>query len=64
VKEFRVEPQTRKNGSVLDPVQSVDPDQRYIFVGDGANNQVITLAHDTGSVLSKFGQSGRHGRTV
>jgi hypothetical protein len=59
VKEFRVEPQTRKNGSVWDLVLSVDPAQRYIFVSDGANNQLITLLRDTGATLSTLGQSGR-----
>jgi hypothetical protein len=59
VKEFRVEPQTRKGGSVWDLVLSTDPGQRYIFVGDGSNNQLIALTRDTGEVLSKFGQSGR-----
>lgn len=59
VKEFRVEPQTLANGSVWDLVLSIDPQQRYIFIVDGANNQVIVLARETGESLSKFGQSGR-----
>jgi len=39
--------------------QSRDSWVEHIFVGDGANNQIITLARETGEVLSKFGQSGR-----
>ena len=37
VKEFRFEPQTRANGSVWDLVLSNDPQQKFIFVADGAN---------------------------
>jgi DNA-binding beta-propeller fold protein YncE len=59
VKEFRVEPQTLANGSVWDLVLSTDPQQRYIFLVDGANEQVVVLARDTGEVLSTFGQAGR-----
>jgi DNA-binding beta-propeller fold protein YncE len=59
VQEFRVEPQTLANGSVWDLVLSNDPQQRYIFIVDGANNQVIVLARADGAVLSKFSQSGR-----
>jgi hypothetical protein len=59
VKEFRIEPQTLANGSVWDLVISNDPQQRYIFLVDGANNQAIVLARETGEVLSRFGQSGR-----
>ena len=59
VKEFRVEPQTLANGSVWDLVLSTDPQQRYIFIVDGANNQVVVLAREDGKVLSSFGQSGR-----
>jgi sugar lactone lactonase YvrE len=59
VKEFRVEPQTLAGGSVWDLVLSNDPQQRYIFIVDGANNQVVVIARETGEVLSRFGQSGR-----
>ena len=59
VKEFRVEPQTLANGSVWDLVLSEDAGQRYIYVADGANNQIVTISRQTGEVLSSFGQSGR-----
>jgi DNA-binding beta-propeller fold protein YncE len=58
VKEFRIEPQTLANGSVWDLVLSNDPEQRYIFVVDGANEQVVVIARENGEVLSKFGQGG------
>ena len=59
VKEFRVEPQTLQNGSVWDLVLSEDRDQRYIFIADGANNQIVTLSRDDGSVLTTWGRAGR-----
>jgi DNA-binding beta-propeller fold protein YncE len=59
VKEFRIEPQTLANGSVWDLVLSEDPAQAYIFIADGANNQIVTLDRHSGAVLSSFGQSGR-----
>ena len=43
VKEFRVEPQTLQNGSVWDLVLSEDPQQKFIFMADGANGQIVTL---------------------
>jgi DNA-binding beta-propeller fold protein YncE len=58
VKEFQVEPQTLQNGSVWDLVLSEDRGQRYIFVADGANMQVMTLDRQTGEKLSSFGRPG------
>jgi DNA-binding beta-propeller fold protein YncE len=59
VKEFRIEPQTLANGSVWDAVISNDPEQRYLFVVDGANEQALVLSRATGEVLSRFGEAGR-----
>jgi DNA-binding beta-propeller fold protein YncE len=59
VKEFRIEPQTLSPGSVWDLVLSEDPQQKYIFIADGSNNQIIVIDRDSGKVLSQFGQSGR-----
>src|SRR5262245_9635563 len=58
VKEFQVEPQTLQNGSVWDLVLSEDRAQRYIFVADGANMQVLTLDRQTGQKLGSFGRPG------
>ena len=58
-KEFRVEPQTLQNGSVWDLVLSEDKAQKYLFLADGANGQVLVLERDTGKVLSSFGRNGR-----
>ena len=59
VKEFQVEAQTLQNGSVWDLVLSEDAEQRYIFVADGADMQVLTLDRETGKTLSNFGRPGR-----
>jgi DNA-binding beta-propeller fold protein YncE len=59
VKEFRVLPQTLANGSVWDLVLSEDADQKFLFVADGANGQIITLSRETGEVLSQWGRHGR-----
>lgn len=59
VKEFRVEPQTLQNGSVWDLVLSEDRDQRFIFMADGANGQIVTLARNDGAVLTSWGRHGR-----
>jgi DNA-binding beta-propeller fold protein YncE len=58
VKEFQVEPQTLQNGSVWDLVLSEDRAQRYIFVADGANMQVLTIDRQTGEKLGSFGRPG------
>lgn len=58
VQEFQVEPQTLQNGSVWDLVLSEDAEQRYIFVADGANMQVMTFDRKTGKKLSSFGRPG------
>jgi DNA-binding beta-propeller fold protein YncE len=59
VKEFRVEPQTLQNGSVWDLVLSEDRDQRFIFMADGANGQIVTLARGDGDVITAWGRHGR-----
>jgi len=59
VKEFRVEPQTLQNGSVWDLVLSEDAQQRFIFMADGANGQIVTLERDTGRVITQWGRHGR-----
>ncbi|MGE5638746.1 MAG: hypothetical protein ACM30H_01515 [Clostridia bacterium] len=59
VREFRVEPETRQNGSVWDLVLSEDPGQKYIFIADGANNQMLVIDRATGRTLSRFSRPGR-----
>ena len=59
VTEFRVETETLANGSVWDLAISRDAGQRYLFIADGANNQIVTLDRKTGKALTQFGQGGR-----
>jgi len=59
VKEFSVEPQTRQNGSAWDLVLSEDPQQRWMFVADGANGEVHTLRRSDGAVVGTIGRPGR-----
>jgi DNA-binding beta-propeller fold protein YncE len=59
LREFRIEPQTLQNGSVWDLVLSEDAAQKYLFMADGANGQVLTLERATGRVLGGFGRNGR-----
>ena len=60
VKEFMVEPATAGNGAVWDMVLSRDPQQRWLFMADGRNNQVLTLERSTGAVVSSLGRPGRY----
>jgi len=57
--EFRVEVQTRANGSVWDMVLSQDPEQKYMYVADGANGRIYILRRSDGQVLGQFGRTGR-----
>jgi hypothetical protein len=60
VKEFMVEPRTTSNGSVWDIVLSRDPQQKWLHLADGRNNQVLTLDRETGAVVQTLGRSGRY----
>ena len=59
VKEFRIEPATLQNGSVWDLVLSEDKAQRFIFVADGANGQILSLVRESGELLNQWGRHGR-----
>ena len=58
VKELQIEPQTLQNGSVWDLVLSEDRAQRYIFIADGANMQVLIFDRQSGEKLGSFGRPG------
>jgi DNA-binding beta-propeller fold protein YncE len=60
VAEYFVGPNTLANGSVWDMALSRDPQQTYLHIVDGANNQVWTLLRATGKVVNTFGRSGRN----
>jgi DNA-binding beta-propeller fold protein YncE len=59
VKEFRVSAATVQSGSVWDLVLSEDPQQKFMFVADGANGNIVTLDRDSGKELAKWGRHGR-----
>jgi DNA-binding beta-propeller fold protein YncE len=59
VREFFIAKETRLIGSVWDMVLSTDPNQTYMYVADGANNQVHVLLRETGAEVSTFGRNGR-----
>jgi DNA-binding beta-propeller fold protein YncE len=59
VKEFRFAPETLQNGSVWDLVLSEDPQQKFIFMVDGASGRMAVLSRDNGALLSIVGGPGR-----
>jgi DNA-binding beta-propeller fold protein YncE len=59
VKEQRVFPETLSDGSVWDIAFSRDPQQRFLYVADGANEHVYILDRQSLEILSQFGTGGR-----
>ena len=57
--EFRVEVRTLANGSVWDMVLSHDPEQRWLYVADGANGRIYILRRSDGGQVDSFGRTGR-----
>lgn len=60
VREFAVEPNAIVNGAVWDLVLSRDPQQQWLFMADGRNNQILTLKRETGEVVGRTGRPGRY----
>jgi hypothetical protein len=60
VREFFVAPKTLRDGSVWTLNFSHDPQQKYLLVGDGANQVVWILNRGDGAVVGSFGHSGRN----
>jgi len=59
VKEQIIAKNTRGDGSVWDIAFSKDPQQKYIFLADGANEKVYVMLRDTLEILTSFGDGGR-----
>ena len=59
VRQFVHEPDTRGSGSMWDLIPSEDPQQRYLLVADGTNNEVRITLRETGDVVGSFGRPGR-----
>jgi len=59
VKEKILYRNTLGDGAVWDIAFSKDPQQKYIYLADGANEKVHILDRDTLDVLTSFGDGGR-----
>jgi len=59
VKEMIIAKRTLGDGSVWDIAFSKDPQQKYIYLADGANEKVYIMLRDTLDILTSFGDGGR-----
>jgi DNA-binding beta-propeller fold protein YncE len=59
IKEAFYDKNTLGDGSVWDVAFSKDPQQRYLYVADGANERINILDRQTLEVVSSFGDGGR-----
>jgi DNA-binding beta-propeller fold protein YncE len=59
VKEKQFFPETRSDGSVWDVAFSTDPQQRFLYMADGANEHVYIIDRQSLEVLTSFGYGGR-----
>ena len=59
VKEAFIAKRTLGDGSVWDIAFSKDPQQKYIYLADGANEKVYIILRDTLEILTSFGDGGR-----
>jgi DNA-binding beta-propeller fold protein YncE len=59
VKEVFIAKRTLGDGSVWDIAFSKDPQQKYIYLADGANEKIYILLRDTLEILTSFGDGGR-----
>ncbi|QJR38087.1 hypothetical protein HKW67_02850 [Gemmatimonas groenlandica] len=59
VKEVRIAPATRGDGSVWDIAFSKDPAQKYMYLADGKNERVYVMDRQSLEILTSFGDGGR-----
>jgi hypothetical protein len=59
VKEKQFFKETLSDGSVWDIAFSRDPQQRWIYMADGANEHVYIIDRQTLEIVSQFGEGGR-----
>ncbi len=59
VKEVRVAPQTRGDGSVWDIAFSRDAAQKYLYLADGKNERIYVMDRQSLEILTSFGDGGR-----
>jgi DNA-binding beta-propeller fold protein YncE len=59
VKETRIAPATRGDGSVWDITFSRDAAQRWLFLADGKNERVYVMDRQSLQIVTQFGDGGR-----
>jgi DNA-binding beta-propeller fold protein YncE len=59
VKEVFIAKNTLGDGSVWDIAFSKDPQQKYMFLADGANEKVYIILRESMEILTSFGDGGR-----
>jgi DNA-binding beta-propeller fold protein YncE len=59
VKEVFIAKRTLGDGSVWDIAFSKDPQQKYIYLADGANEKIYIIQRDSMEILTSFGDGGR-----
>jgi hypothetical protein len=59
VREVRIAPETRGDGSVWDIAFSRDAGQRFLYLADGKNMKVYIIERETLEILTSFGDGGR-----
>src|SRR5215813_961949 len=59
VKEIFIAKRTLGDGSVWDIAFSKDPQQKYIYLVDGANEKIYIMLRDSLEILTSFGDGGR-----
>jgi DNA-binding beta-propeller fold protein YncE len=59
VKEVFVAKRTLGDGAVWDIAFSKDPQQKYLYLADGANEKVYVILRETMEILTSFGDGGR-----
>ena len=59
VKEVRIAPRTRGDGSVWDIAFSRDAQQKYLYLADGKNEKVYVMDRQSLQIITEFGDGGR-----
>ncbi len=59
IKEVFIEKRTLGDGSVWDIAFSKDPEQKFIYLADGANEKIHILLRSTLQEITNFGDGGR-----
>ncbi len=59
VKEAFIEKQTLSDGSVWDIAFSKDPQQKFLYVADGANEHIYIIDRESLQIVTHFGMGGR-----